>query len=384
MLFTDKELVKMICKKCVMPDTKPGFSVDEQGICNACHFAEFEKTIDWEKRWDSLRELAFETCGRIDATENQYHCVIPVSGGKDSTFLAMLARDRLGLVPLCVNVAPCEPTERGERNLRNLSKLGFDIFRFYPNQKIMPKLVKRSFYEDGDPCTSHEFMLYSVPVRVAMQYKIPLIVWAENASKIYGNFDNLENAAQQKNIGGLWGRSAKHWLCEDVGENDLIAFEHPTAEEIKKAGVTAIYMSDYVLWDSRKVAAFAIEHGLETRPVGDKDVLHPDVDFLLNVDDEELIGTAGFWHFEQLDDESPVIGHYLKWMKFHYSRGTDQACRDIRRGYITREQGFQLVKKYDGHLNPQYIMNFCKYINITESEFHRVCNSFYDNPVKFI
>jgi len=349
------------CSKCIMPDTKPGYSAIE-GVCNACQFAEYEKTVDWLHR----REILFELIAPTTKIEKSigYNVVIPISGGKDSTFVAITAR-QLGLNPLCVNVRPCVPTERGIRNLENLSRLGFDIFSFIPNQKIMPKLVKRSFYEDGDPCTSHEFMLYSVPVRVAMQYEIPLIIWGENIQLMYGNPGGFTDASEQKNIGGLWGRDATHWLCEGVSETDLISFQHPTAQEIKTAGVKAIYLGDYIRWDSRKVAEFAIKNGLEVRP------------------DEELLGTGGYWNFEQLDDEFPVIGHHLKYQKFGYGRATDQACRDIRTGYITREEGFELARKYDGQLNPDYIERFCKYIGINKDEFHRVCKKFYRNPVEF-
>jgi len=269
----------------------------------------------------------------------------------------MKARE-LGLNPLCVNVAPCEPTARGERNLRNLSKLGFDIFRFLPNQKIMPTLVKRSFIEDGDPCTSHEFMLYSVPVRMAIQYKIPLIFWAEDPQFEYGNSGDVKDASEQRNIAGLWGRPAGHWACEGVLDSDLIPFEHPTASQIKKAGLKAIYMSHYVRWDSRKIAEFAIKHGMETRP------------------EHELEGTGGYWDFEQLDDETPIIGHYLKYIKFGYGRATDQACRDIRLGYITRKQGLELAQQYDGCMEYYYKLRFCEYIDISIKEFNQICETF--------
>ncbi len=345
--------MKQRCSKCIMPDTKMGISFDSRGYCNACQNAEKNDKRDWQKQWGFFQRLIYKIYGRRDG----YNCLVPVSGGKDSTFLAFKARE-FGLTPLCVNVRPCEPTELGRRNLENLSKQGFDIFSFIPNQNIMPKLVKRSFYEDGDPCTSHEFMLYSVPLKVALQYEIPLILWAENPQFEYGNEGSV-TAVDQRNIGGLWGRSASHWLCDGVTENDLISFEHP----VETKGLTAIYLSEYIRWDSRKVGEFAIGHGLETRP------------------DEELLGTGGYWNFEQLDDEAPIIGHYLKYQKFHYGRATDQACRDIRLGYITREEGLKLAEKYDGKLNPDYIERFCKYIDITETEFHRVCKTFYRNPV---
>lgn len=342
----------MKCRKCIMISSKLGFSVDSRGVCNACQNAEINDRIDWVERWLELKAatcLAKKTMG--------YSCVVPVSGGKDSMFLALKARE-LGLNPLCVNVRPCVPTERGERNLYNLSSLGFDIFRFIPNAKIMPELVKRSFVEDGDPCTSHEFMLYSVPVRVAIQYKVPLIIWAENPQFEYGNSGEVKDANEQRNIAGLWGRSASYWESKTVTANNLISFEHPTRDEITNAGVRAIYLSDYIRWDSRKIAEFAVGHGLEVR------------------EQNELEGTGGYWNFEQLDDETPVIGHYLKYLKFGYGRATDQACRDIRLGYTTREEGLELAEKYDGRINSDYIERFCKYIDITRKEFDEICKTF--------
>lgn len=344
----------MRCAKCIMPDTKPGISFNSKGVCNACQNAERNDKKDWQPEWDKLYQIILDT--RF-SKRTGYNCLIPVSGGKDSTYLAFKARE-LGLNPLCVNVRPCVPTDRGINNLENLSMQGFDIFSFIPNQKIMPALVKRSFYEDGDPCTSHEFILYSVPVQVAIQYKIPLIIWAENPQFEYGNPGNVKDASQQKNIAGLWGKDANHWLCDGVTKNDLIAFRHPTSEEIVQAGVKAIYLSDYIRWDSRKTARFAIGRGLEVRP------------------ESELIGTGGYWNFEQLDDETPIIGHYLKYIKFGYGRATDQACRDIRLGYIARDEGLELAEKYDGRINPDYIERFCEYIGIGRDEFHRVCESF--------
>jgi N-acetyl sugar amidotransferase len=329
-----------------MPDTKPGISFKD-GVCNACQHAEKNDNTDWDERWRVLQSIADEHKGQ------GYNVLVPVSGGKDSTFLAMTAR-KLGLHPLCVNVAPCEPTARGERNLANLSLLGFDVMRFMPNAKIMPKLVKRSFVEDGDPCTSHEFMLYSVPLKVAMNFGIPLIMWAENSQTEYGNFD-LQC--------GLWGRDHTHWICDGVTEEDLTSFYQPTEQEIKDSGIKALYLSDYVRWDSRKVGRFAVKHGLEPRP------------------ESELLGTGGYWAFEQLDDEAPVIGHYMKYLKFGYGRATDQACRDIRLGYIDRPEGLRLAMKYDGHLNFEYIKRFCKYIGISVPEFHEIAETFRNNPV---
>ncbi len=334
----EKDSVSM-CVKCVMKSTKPGVNFDSNGVCNACQTAEELSRVNWGRRWESLLRIAYDA-----RKKKGYNILIPVSGGKDSTYLALTARDKLGLTPLCVNVAPCNPTSLGEYNLANLSNLGFGIIRFLPNQRIMPELVKRSFYEDGDPCTSHEFMLYGFPLQIAVKFDIPIILWAENSQIEYGNTDV---------VCGIEGRSHRHWASDYISENELDAFRQVDAGHVKE-----IYLGEYVRWDSRKVAKEAIKNGLKVRP------------------SDELLGTGGYWDFEQLDDEMPVIGHYLKYKKYGYGRATDQACRDIRLEYITREQGLELAEKFDGHLDYRYIENFCEYINIDIDEFDRVCESF--------
>jgi len=345
------------CTKCVMPETKPGISFDKHGVCNACVNEKLKEEVDWNTRFKNLLGIA----NRVKKKKsNGYNCVIPVSGGKDSTLQAITAKEKLGLTPLLVCVEPLYVTDRGRKNLNNLSKLGFDIFVFKPNQKIMPKLLKRSFYENGQPGRAFEFMLYSIPMQVAMNYKIPLVIWGENPQYEYGNKgEGLgASAAKQKTCCALNNQDADYWCIKGVTPQDLISFQHPAEDELKNAGVISIYISYYVRFDSRKNAKFAIERGLSIRPKN------------------ELLGTGGYWESEQLDDEIPVVSHLLKYIKFGYGRATDQACRDIRWGYITREEGLRLAKKYDGHCNPDYIKRHCSYIGITIKEFWKVADSF--------
>lgn len=337
-----------------MPETKPGIFFNEKGICNACVNTERNNSVDWEKRYEQLKNITEKV-----KLEEGYNCLIPVSGGKDSTFLTIKARE-LGLAPVCVSVEPVYITELGRKNLNNLSKLGFDVFVFKPNQKIMPQLLKRSFIEDGQPVRAFEFMLYSVPMQLAIDKKIPLVIWGENPQFEYGNSGSgLEgSAAEQKSICAIENRDSDYWIEKGITKGDLVSFQHPTANEIKKAGVTAIYLSHYMKFDSRKIAEFSISHGLTVRP------------------DEELLGTGGYWNFEQLDDEIPVVSHLLKYLKYGYGRATDQACRDIRWGYLKREEGLELAEKYDGKCNPDYIKRYCDYIGIDEEEFWKIANSF--------
>lgn len=345
------------CTRCIMPETKPGISFNEAGVCNACVNEESKKTIDWDARFKELTEIANQAKRK---KPSGYNCMVAVSGGKDSIFLSSVAREKLGLTPLLVCAEPVYVTDRGRKNLNSLSKLGFDIFVFKPNQKIMPGLLKRSFYEDGQPVRAFEFILYSVPMRIAMNYGIPLVVWGENPQFEYGNEGEglAASAARQKSCCALSSQDATHWVKEDVTPEDLVSFQHPTEDELGKAGVKAIYLSYYIKFDSRKIGEFAIKRGLTIRPK------------------HEVPGTGGYWDFEQLDDEIPIVSHLFKYLKYGYGRATDQACRDIRWGYITRDEGLKLAQKYDGHCNPDYIKRYCDYIGITVEEFWRVADSF--------
>ncbi|MFC1631090.1 N-acetyl sugar amidotransferase [Candidatus Omnitrophota bacterium] len=351
------------CAKCIMPETKPGIEFNQSGVCNACVNEESKNNIDWETRFKELRQIAEIV---KDKKPNGYNCVIPVSGGKDSTFVSVLAKEKLGLRPLLVCVQPMNPTGIGRKNLDNLSSLGFDIFAFQPNKKIMPTLVKRTFYEDGKCGRAFEFMLYSVPMHVAINYKIPLAIWGENPRFEYGNAGGESlgaSAAGRKKDTSFKNQDADHWISEGVGPEDLVAFQHPSEEEIRNAGVESVFMSYFLKFDSRKIAEFCVERGLSVRPK------------------HELLGSGGYWDFEQLDDEGPVVSHLLKYLKYGYGRGTDHACRDIRWEYITRKEGLKLAQEYDGHCNPDYIKRFSDYIGIDSEEFWRVADGFRNQDI---
>lgn len=129
-------------------------------MCNE----KLKEEVDWNTRFKNLLEVANQVKKK---KPNGYNCVIPVSGGKDSTLLSITAKEKLGLTPLLVCAEPVYVTERGRKNLNNLSSLGFDVFVFKSNQKIIPRLLKKSFYEDGQPVRAFEFILYSIPMQVS-------------------------------------------------------------------------------------------------------------------------------------------------------------------------------------------------------------------------
>ena len=309
------------CVKCIMPETKPGISFNEEGVCNACINEESKKKIDWNKRYQELKDIASEAKKK---KPQGYNCIVPVSGGKDSTLLAFTARD-LGLTPLLVNIEPPYINERGRKNLTNLLNHGFDIFIFRPNPVVLKKLCKRSFYEEGFTKRCFEFCMYATPENLAINYKVPLVFWNENALFEYGNVGDEGpggSANRLKTCSALKNQDADFWVRDDITLQDLASYQHPTEEELNKAGVKAIFIGHYIRFDSRKIGKFAIEKGLTVRPKN------------------ELVGSGAYRDFEQLDDETSVISHLLKYIKYGYGMATDHACRDIRWCYIFVSSGF--------------------------------------------
>lgn len=343
------------CTKCIMPESKPGIIFNDEGICNACLNADEAAKVDWDLRWYELESLA---CKAIKIKPKNYNCLLPVSGGKDSIFMAFMVR-ALGLIPLLVYVEPAYITERGKRNIQNLIDLGFDCYVFKPSRDILPELLYRSFKEEGQPVRAFEFMLCSVPMQMAVSFRTPLVIWGEDAQYVYGNpgSGTMGNAMQRSHTVVMKGQGPERWVSDNVFLNRLHSYGHPTSEELDVAGVHALYLSYYVPWDSRKNAEFAIARGLEVRP------------------DHEVWRSGGYWPFEQLDDEIPVISHYLKYLKFGYGRATDQACRDLRWGYIDREDALALARTHDGRIDFRFIERYCDFIGITTDEFVSIADS---------
>lgn len=154
------------CTKCVQPDSRPGIYFNDEGICGACLYQDdVEKNIDWPKREKELKKIA--VWAKKKGKKNNYDCVIGVSGGKDSTFQALYAKDRLGLRALLVNCEPGGITEIGRKNIENLKNLGFDTISIRPNPKIMQKLIKKDFYEHLNPVKVTEFPLFAVSYIIA-------------------------------------------------------------------------------------------------------------------------------------------------------------------------------------------------------------------------
>ena len=211
------------CKRCCLPSTKPHLAFDEEGICNACRNYENRKNVDWDERKKELMAILDRYRSKDGSN---WDCIIPVSGGKDSTYQVVTMLE-LGMNPLCVTATTCDLTDIGRRNIENIKKMGVDYIEVTTNRIVRAKLNRIGLLEVGDISWPEHVSIFTVPVRMAVNFNIPLIIWGENSQNEYGG----PAAAVENNV------LDRRWLEEFGGMlglrvNDLVGQEGITKKDL--------------------------------------------------------------------------------------------------------------------------------------------------------
>jgi N-acetyl sugar amidotransferase len=349
------------CTRCVMPDTKPDLRLDQEGVCNACRSYERRKQVDWDARRNELNQVLARYRGK---DENNWDCVVPVSGGKDST-TQVIRMLQLGMKPLCVTATTCDLSDIGRRNIQSIKNLGVDYVEFSPNPVVRRKLNRIGLMQVGDISWPEHVGIFTIPVRAAVQFNVPLLIWGENSQNEYGGpasaaENNVLDRRWLEEFGGLLGLRVSDLIgIEGLQTKDLIPYTYPRDEELKHVGVTGLFLGYYLPWDGYSNALLAQAHGFTT--------------FNTTVEGSVV-------NYENLDNHQTGIHDYFKFLKFGFGRAADIACLHIRRGRITRQDGFELVKQHDGKFPWAYLgkplENILEPLDITVDEFVRICDRF--------
>ena len=342
------------CKKCLQTDTRPGIKFDDYGICPACNYHASLLNVDWNDRRKELDSIV--SFGKAN-NHSGYDCIIGVSGGKDSTRQAFFVKDVLKLNPLLVSLGypPEQVTQRGVDNVSNMINHGFDCISVNPAPQIWKKLMREGFFKYTNWAKSTELALFSSVPRLAIAYQIPLIWWGENAALQLGDLNVMGKSGSDGNnlrkMNTLAGGDISWLINMGVRQKEILQYNYPSEKEMDEANLRITFLgyfwNDWSLIDNGN---FSTLRGLEIR----------------NEKPWEIGDPLGI---TSLDEDWVTLNQMIKYLKYGFGRISDYVNEDIRNGRISREEGIELNKKYDGSCSLQYIKSFSNYIGITVDEF---------------
>lgn len=366
------------CKRCVMSNQRPAsipefkhmpdrrgaeyLHIDDEGVCDACRQAEVKDKIDWQAREEELLRLL----DKHRRNDGQYDCVVPGSGGKDSSFQAHVLKYKYGMHPLTVTWPPILYTDYGYQNFKNWVEVGgFDNITFKPNGRIHRLLTRVAIQNLLHPFQTFILGQKNLAPKIAARYNIPLVFYGENEAE-YGNpiADNATSLREKSffvmnDLDDVYlGGMAVPELMEtyDLSLSDLMAYLPLPADELDKANIEVHYLGYYLKWTPQEVYYYAVENtGFRARP----------------------FRTEGTYSkYNSIDDKIDDLHYYTTWIKFGLGRASYDASQEIRNRHLTREEGVLLTKQYDGEKPERYFKDILDYIEMSEEEFMRLCDQF--------
>ncbi len=343
------------CTRCVMPETHETIMYDNKGVCSVCrqHEVKHEK-VDWEQKERDFASIVERYKGK-----GSYDCIVPVSGGKDSTYILYTMVTKYKVRPLVVSFDHgfYRPHHIQVRD-RILRQLGVDFLIFRTNPQVVKKLMLESLKRKGDFCWHCHTGVFAWPMQIAVKYKIPLLIWGESAAEYtsYYDFENPEDQDEKPfNTYINLGITAEdmHGMINDgvVTMRDLEPYRYPKLKDLKAINYKSICFGAYHPWDVRKqVDLIKKELGWET---------------------DEVEGVPERYGYTKLECMVNGVRDYLKFIKRGFGRTSQLTTDDIRAGVMTREEAIKLVKEFDGR-KPASLRYFLEYVGITEQEFNAI------------
>ena len=348
------------CKKCILPDSRPGIILNNNGICSGCEGHEIKKNqIDWKEREKNL----FKFFNEAKKKSTTYDCIVPVSGGKDSWYQIITAK-KFGLSVLALTWKTPARTPIGEENLKNmLDKLKVDHIDYSFSNDTEKKFMVATFEKLGSPGLPMHLGIFTMCTRMSILLKIPLIIWGENSQLEYGGKkeDQLQTDLNDEWLskhGCMEGTSSGDWVgINGLTKENLIPYSLP---KVKDYVPKSIFLGSFLKWNSFDILEQVKKYGFRY---------------------DENYGKVGAWNFADIDCDFISLHHYLKWHKFGMTRSFDNLSIQIRYGLINRESAISKIRKL-GHVIPHDdIKKFCNFVEKPTTWFFEGCEKFRNKKI---
>ena len=348
------------CKICLLPDTRPNLYIRSDGRCNACNSHVSKQEVDWVTREKTFRNVV--DTAKVKSTG--YDCLIPVSGGKDSTWQVVKCLE-YGLRPLAVTWKTPGRTLIGRNNLENLVSLGVDHIDYQINPKVEAKFMLKTFRKMGSTAIPMHLALFNIPLSIAVNFNIPLVIWGENSAFEYGSAKEVHegfrlNKEWLENYGVTNGTTASDWVDSSLSKSDLKAYFGPTSKDLVKAEINAVFLGYYFKWDPQETRDIAMLNGFKVNNEGSR---------------------VGYYDYADIDDDFISLHHWLKWYKFGFTRTFDNLSLEIRNGRMTRDAAIEIIKNIGDETPFDDIESFCAFANISSKTFMEMAEKFRNKKI---
>ncbi len=350
------------CTRCVLPETHETIVFDKNGECNICRQQDYKQnTIDWDSKKRELDQLITSYKGKYD-----YDCLIPFSGGKDSTWTLYYLVKEYGIKPLVVRFDHgfLRPTVI-DNTIRTVRSLGVDIHVYTPNWRVVQKLMLQSFLEKGDFCWHCHSGIFAYPMWVAIQLNVPLIMWGEPSAEYtaYYSYDQPEEVDEKRfNRFTNLGITAEDMLVRlegSVDKRDLKPFTYPPLRDLRRIKYRSVCLGSYIPWDVKK------QYRIIERELGWQG--------------DRVEGVPPGYEYEKIECYLQGVRDYIKYIKRGYARSSHLASIDIRNQRMDRDKAMRMVSEYEGKRPPSLDL-FLQYVGLTEDEFLEVALSHQVSP----
>jgi N-acetyl sugar amidotransferase len=342
------------CVKCLLPETHETISFNELGICSVCTNFSIKQEIDWEERHKLLVKIVSEVKNRKAA----YDCIIPFSGGKDSTFSLYYAVKILGLRVLVVSFDHGFYREKLLTNRdRTLNKLGVDLLTFRPNQKLVKRLMIQSLKDKGDFCWHCHTGINAYPLQIAFEKSIPLVLWGESSTE-YTNYFKVEDFHSIDEVSfnrstnlGISASDMHLRLNEEFEQREFEPFIMPSLNLLQSKKILTFPLGNFVQWETQKQVKIIKEE--------------------LGWEGDEVEGVPLSYDYEKIECMMQGVRDYIKLVKRGYARTTHLTSIDIRKNSINRDDAKRLVEEFEGQ-KPKSLELFLEFLKISENELNEI------------
>ncbi len=347
------------CSKCGLPETYETIEYDSEGVCNICRQQDYrDESINWDNKKEQLDELVSKYRGK-----HAYDCIVPFSGGKDSTFTLNYLVKEYGLKPLVVqfNHGFMRPILK-ENNERTFKKLGVDVHSFSPNWRVVKRLMLEALIRKGDFCWHCHTGIFAYPMQVALRYQVPLIFWGEPSSEYtayYDVRDEEEELVDETRFNryvnlGITAEDMAGMIKSDfeLDPRDLDPYTYPPLRDLKKLKYRSVCLGSYIPWDVKKQSKLIMDE--------------------LGWKGDQVEGMPWeLYPYEKIECYMQGVRDYIKYLKRGYSRVSQMMALDLRKDRISKNDAVQLVSDYEGRRPPSLDL-FLEYLGLTEDEFNQI------------